>query len=156
MRLLHYIPNRESFFLCLFPLNPLAFHPQNLYYHDMKKDIDIEKLKKEIVERLKPLNPDKIILFGSYAHGNPDEDSDIDLYVVTNDDFIPMNWREKSDITLKISKRLRCLRKKHAIDLIVHTRKMSEKFTQYNSSFANEILTKGKILYEKEHSRRLA
>ncbi len=47
--------------------------------------IDIEKIKAEIVERLKPLNPEKIILFGSYAYGNPTEDSDIDLYVIKKD-----------------------------------------------------------------------
>ncbi|WNZ00204.1 nucleotidyltransferase domain-containing protein [Sulfurospirillum sp. 'SP'] len=44
--------------------------------------VDIEKLKHEIVERLKPLDPDKIILFGSYAYGTPTEDSDIDLCIV--------------------------------------------------------------------------
>jgi predicted nucleotidyltransferase len=44
--------------------------------------IDIEKLKPLIVERLKPLNPDKIILFGSYAHGTPNEDSDIDIFLL--------------------------------------------------------------------------
>ena len=44
--------------------------------------IDIEKLKHEIVERLKPLDPDKIILFGSYAYGTPTEDSDIDLCII--------------------------------------------------------------------------
>jgi len=42
--------------------------------------IDIEELKPRIVENLKPLNPDKIILFESYAYGEPDEDSDIDLF----------------------------------------------------------------------------
>jgi len=47
-----------------------------------KEKIDIEKLKEEIVERLKPLNPDKIILFGSYAYGTPNEDSDIDLFLL--------------------------------------------------------------------------
>jgi len=51
----------------------------------MKKDIDIEKLKEEIVERLKPLNPDKIILFGSYAYGTPDDESDIDLFLLKDD-----------------------------------------------------------------------
>ena len=35
--------------------------------------IDKEKIKKKIIERLKPLNPDKIILFGSYAYGTPNE-----------------------------------------------------------------------------------
>lgn len=39
--------------------------------------IDIEKLKPQIIEALMPLKPDKIILFGSYAYGTPNEDSDI-------------------------------------------------------------------------------
>ena len=47
--------------------------------------IDIEKITPEIIERLKPLNPDKIILFGSYAYGTPNEDSDIDLFLLKND-----------------------------------------------------------------------
>ncbi len=44
--------------------------------------IDIEVVKDEIVERLKSLNPEKIILFGSYAYGKPTEDSDIDLCII--------------------------------------------------------------------------
>ena len=46
---------------------------------------DIEKLKPLIIERLKPLNPDKIILFGSYAYGKPNKDSDIDLFLLKDD-----------------------------------------------------------------------
>ena len=45
--------------------------------------VNIEELKHEIVERLQPLNLDKVILFGSYSYGTPDEDSNIDLYIVT-------------------------------------------------------------------------
>jgi len=108
--------------------------------------INIEKLKPLIVERLKPLNPDKIILFGSYAYGIPTEHSDIDLYIVTNDDFIPQNWEEKSKITRIFSKSLRDLRRKFAIDLIVHTKKMNEKFIELESSFSKEILQKGKVI----------
>ena len=44
--------------------------------------INIEVIKDEIVERLRPLNPEKIILFGSYAYGKPTEDSDIDLCII--------------------------------------------------------------------------
>ena len=58
--------------------------------------INLEELKILIVERLKPLNPDNVILFGSYDNGTANEDSDIDLYVVTNDDFMPQNFREKN------------------------------------------------------------
>ena len=112
----------------------------------MKKDIDIEKLKEEIVERLKPLNPDKIILFGSYAYGTPDEDSDIDLYVVTNDDFIPKDFREKINIKLNVAKALDHIRDSYSLDLIVHTKKMNEKFLKSDSSLTHEIFNKGKVL----------
>ena len=44
--------------------------------------INIEELKPLIIERLKPPNPDKITLFGSYAYGTPTEDSDIDLFLL--------------------------------------------------------------------------
>jgi len=65
--------------------------------------LDTENMKYEIIQKLKPLNPDMVILFGSYAYGNPKEDSDIDLYIVTNDDFMPQTWKEKSEIYLKVS-----------------------------------------------------
>jgi len=39
--------------------------------------VKFEKIKPEIMQRLQPLNPDKVILFGSYAHGTPGEESDI-------------------------------------------------------------------------------
>ena len=47
--------------------------------------VDIEKIKDEIVQALKPLNPNKIILFGSYAYGKPNEDSDIDIFILKDD-----------------------------------------------------------------------
>ncbi|MEA2072082.1 MAG: nucleotidyltransferase domain-containing protein [Campylobacterota bacterium] len=108
--------------------------------------IDIEKIKLEIVEALMPLNPQKIILFGSFAYGTPNEESDIDLYVVTNDDLMPTTWEEKSQITRKFSRKLRGLRNNVAIDLIVHTKKMNEKFLELGSSFSQEIIQKGKVL----------
>jgi predicted nucleotidyltransferase len=115
--------------------------------------IDIEKLKQEIVERLKPLNPEKIILFGSYAYGTPNEDSDVDLYIVTSDDFLPQSWREKADIYLKFSNKLRDLQKSVPIDLIVHTKKMYEKFIEMDSMFSRKVLQSGKKSYEKFFKR---
>jgi hypothetical protein len=58
--------------------------------------LNLEAIKKEIVEQLKPLDPEKVILFGSYAYGQPTEESDIDLYIVTKDDFIPQLSRKTS------------------------------------------------------------
>jgi len=109
--------------------------------------INIERIKDEIVQRLEPLKPEKIILFGSYAYGNPNKDSDIDLYIVTNDDFIPNSWREKMQIKLKFSKALRDIKQRYDIDLITHTKKMHKKFIDLDSMFSREILTKGQIIY---------
>lgn len=109
--------------------------------------IEIETFEHEIVERLKPLNPYKIILFGSYASGTPNEESDIDLYIVTQDEFIPQNWREKSRIYLQFSQKLRDLQKKIPIDLIVHTKGMYKKFIDLNSSFYRDSILKGRQIW---------
>ena len=55
----------------------------------------IDKFKLE-VERL-GVKSEKLILYGSYARGNPKEESDIDL-VVISDDFRNMNIRERLEL----------------------------------------------------------
>ncbi len=109
--------------------------------------IDIDELKQAILERLRPLDPERVILFGSYARGNPTEDSDVDLYVVTKDDFVPASYREKRDLVRRVSRAILDLRMQVSIDLIVHTRKMSEMFFRQGGSFAQEIQEKGVIWY---------
>ncbi len=114
----------------------------------MNKDVNNQNsvLLKEIIKRLKPLKPDKIILFGSYAYGKPNKNSDIDLYIVTNDDFMPQNWREKSCIYRKFVDRLDDLQTTIPIDLIVHTKKMYDKFIEMDSMFSRKIINNGKVL----------
>ena len=104
-----------------------------------------------IIERLKQTQPEKIILFGSYAYGEPSEDSDLDILVVTGDDLIPSSFAEKSQIYLRISHAISDIKKEFPVDLIVHTKPMHQKFIKYNSLFARELLTKGKVLYEKNN-----
>ena len=58
--------------------------------------MDIELLKAKIVESLKPLQAEKIILFGSYANGNPTEESDLDICVVEKE--YENKWKEKQKI----------------------------------------------------------
>ncbi len=109
----------------------------------------IEQLQEIIGE----LNPYLILLFGSYAYGTPDEDSDIDILVVTQDDFIPQTFAEKSKIYQKISRAISSVNEEIAIDLIVNTLPMYKKFIEIDSSFAHEITTKGKIIYESNNTR---
>jgi predicted nucleotidyltransferase len=94
------------------------------------------------------LDVSKVILFGSYARGTQSKDSDIDLLVVTNDDFIFDSFAQKMKTKIKISQALDSLRKHADIDLIVHTKPMYEKFLQLNSVFKKEVLSSGIIIYE--------
>ncbi len=69
--------------------------------------VNLDRLKDEIVEKLKPIKPEKIILFGSYAYGKPNENSDIDLCIVEKD--YKNRWAEKRKIrnllkNIKLSK----------------------------------------------------
>ena len=108
--------------------------------------------KNEIIAQinfsLQHLNVNKVILFGSYAQGTQSEDSDIDLLVVTNDNFIFDSFAQKMEIKLKIANALNFLRSYADIDLIVHTKPMYERFIQLNSGFKKEILSTGAIIYE--------
>ena len=105
-----------------------------------------DNIKKIIINSLKPLDLKKVILFGSYAYGNPTKDSDIDLLIVTNDDFIPQNFAEKMSLKLKIANEIDSIREEIPVDLLVYTKPMFEKFVELNSMFAREILSKGKNL----------
>ena len=108
--------------------------------------LDIEKVKLDIVKKLKPLNPYQVVLFGSYAYGTPTKDSDIDLYVVTNDEFMPQTWREKSEVQKKVSRAIRDIMKKYPTDLITHTKAMHKKFIEMDSMFSRKILNEGVVI----------
>lgn len=105
--------------------------------------INIEEVKTELIEQLKPLDLDKVILFGSFANGTPTEDSDIDLYIVTKDDYIPQSFKEKIQLKLKVSEALDGICKKYPTDLITHTKPMHNKFIELDSMFSRKILKEG-------------
>ncbi len=66
----------------------------------MAGDTKVRRTIDKIVERItKEYKPKKIILFGSYAHGEPTEDSDIDILIVTQK-------RLSSEETYKIRREL--------------------------------------------------
>jgi uncharacterized protein len=111
-----------------------------------------DDIKGQIVERLnEKLSIHKVILFGSFSSGKPNKDSDIDLLVVVEDDFLPRNYQESMELYLKVSSVLRDVKKNIPIDLIVHTKPMHERFLQLGSMFSKEILKRGEILYERSH-----
>jgi predicted nucleotidyltransferase len=110
-------------------------------------NIYIQQLK----EKLKELNPYRVFLFGSYAYGTPHIDSDIDLLVVTNDEFIPQTFQEKTNLYISVSEHILNISKQVPVDLIVYTLPMYKQFVETGSSFSKEILSKGIVIYETRH-----
>ncbi len=96
----------------------------------------IRRYARAIAERFQP---DKIILFGSYAYGTPHEDSDVDLLVVKP------TWNQISQAV-----QIRwALSPPFPMDLIVRTPKEMKWRLEEGESFLTEIVSKGKVLYEK-------
>lgn len=106
----------------------------------------------DIAEKLKKADPEKIILFGSYAYGLPNENSDIDILLVTKDNYIPKSYSEKSKLVIEITNLIKKEKSEVPIDLIIHTIPMHQRFIDLNSGFAREIKEKGKILYERDNT----
>lgn len=100
-----------------------------------------EKLK-EITDRIvKDFQPQKVVLFGSYAWGEPTINSDIDLLVIKETN------RSTRDIAKEIDGSI--FPRPFPIDLIVNTPQQVEKRVEIGDFFITNILNKGKVLYAK-------
>jgi len=109
---------------------------------------NVDTLIISITETLKDKGVEKIILFGSYAYGKPTEDSDLDIIVVTTDNYMPITNREKMELHHKYNLLIKNFRRVIPIHLLVYTRVMYQKLLESGSLFTKEINQKGKILYE--------
>ena len=98
-----------------------------------------QSLEATIVEKLMPINPLRIILFGSYAYGNPNGDSDLDICVVKKE--VISKSKEKNEIRERLKELL------IAKDILVSRIEEYEFYkTQYGSVFM-DIENKGKLLW---------
>ena len=100
-------------------------------------------LRNEIVARLTAKKPLKVILFGSRAQGELDEGSDVDLLAALNKEGIPSIFKEKTDNFLEVSRLLRDLNKRIAMDLVVMTCTQWKKFVDMDSGFSREVQENG-------------
>ena len=104
--------------------------------------MQIETYLKEAVDRIiKRFNPEKIILFGSYAYGKPTMDSDIDLMIVMDTDEKP---HKRAVLIRKALKDIGIPK-----DIIVKTPQEFERFKDIVGTVIYPAAHKGKLLYEK-------
>jgi len=85
-------------------------------------------------------NPEKIILFGSFANGKIKEWSDVDLVIIKN---IKKPFLERSKEVLLL------LQPKVGVDILVYTPNEFKRLSETKLFFKEEILKKGKVIYER-------
>ncbi|RKY60695.1 MAG: nucleotidyltransferase domain-containing protein [Candidatus Latescibacterota bacterium] len=101
-------------------------------------------LERELQRILKILmeeeSPQKVILFGSLAEGKVEEWSDIDLVVIQE---------TEAPFLERIKRLLLRIRPRVGIDLLVYTPEEFEGLCKTRPFFLEEVLKKGKVLYER-------
>ncbi len=98
----------------------------------------IDSVALRIVRRFQP---EKIILFGSYAYGHPTLDSDVDLLVIMDTSLRPREQR------LQISRAL----SPHPfpMDIVVRTPQDLSARLAGGDDFLRQIMRRGKVLYDR-------
>ena len=100
----------------------------------------IEALGRRIGEEFRP---QRVVLFGSCAYGQPTPHSDVDLLVIT--EFEGRSVDKSVEIRMKV-------RPPFPVDLIVRTPEKVRERLAMGDDFMKEILTEGRILYEADRA----
>lgn len=88
----------------------------------------------------KEYDPERVILFGSYAYGSPSEDSDVDLLVILQ--FSGNSFRKSLEILNKMNP-------KFSVDLIARRPEDTARRYEQGDPLIREALDKGSVLYER-------
>lgn len=106
-----------------------------------------EKMICQLTDKIiEVINPEKIIIFGSYGTGTQTEKSDLDILVVVKEDKEPRYKRAR-----KIRKKIWGLITIPK-DILVYTEKEIKEWENVPFSFVSNVLSQGKIIYDKKAS----
>jgi predicted nucleotidyltransferase len=94
----------------------------------------------ELISRIvTKFQPQRIILFGSYAYGKPRPESDVDLLVVMD------TQKREMQQALEIRQHVKPM---FGVDILVYTPSRIEQRLKLGDSFLKEITERGVVLYE--------
>jgi|SRR5918911_706778 predicted nucleotidyltransferase len=101
-------------------------------------------LIQNLSERIaREFQPERIVLFGSYADGSPTADSDVDLLVVMP--FKGKAMRKALEILSRVNPQF-------PVDLLVRTPEQVRERINNNDWFMREVFERGRVLYEANHA----
>ena len=104
---------------------------------------EIQKVAQRIAEEFRP---ERVILFGSYAYGTPNADSDVDILVVMPHEG--KTFHKAAEIQTRI-------RPSFPMDILVRAPDVLEQRIALGDFFLREIVQKGKILYRAEAPNKI-
>jgi uncharacterized protein len=105
------------------------------------KKISAKHIQAIIEQITSAYDPEKIILFGSYAYGKPNAWSDLDLLVIMN--------APKGEVETALAMRKMLPPYPFSIDILVRSAKTIEKRKALGDGFLQEITQQGKVVYER-------
>lgn len=109
-----------------------------------KTDEHIYEVISKLIERIKErYKSEKIILYGSYAYGVPDEDSDIDLLIIKETKERPIDRR------IAVRRLVSDIKRKIPFSSVVLTPDELSNRLELGDDFFLEITNRGKTLYER-------
>jgi len=110
--------------------------------------LSTEKITPELIDYVvkkivQGIQPEKIILFGSYARGDFNQESDLDLFIVKESEEPSRIMRRKVDALL--------WGRRFPVDIIVRNPEEVEwNFRAKNPFYLYHIFKDGKVVYEKK------
>jgi len=119
---------------------------------EMDERLATSKITPELIDYIvqkivNAIDPEKIILFGSYARGDTSRNSDLDLFIIKDGDHDSRTMRRKvADLLWG---------REFGVDLFIRkTEEVEWNFRAKNPFYIHHIFKYGKILYDKKKSRR--
>jgi len=93
-------------------------------------------------------DPDRIILYGSYAYGNPNEKSDLDLLVIKNGSEVTIDDETELAVAVFDARVQRKLKIRY--DVFLRTDEQARIIADRGGA-CKDALEKGRVVYEREY-----
>ena len=106
----------------------------------------IEEIKSKTERIFKNYNIEKAYLFGSYARGEANKDSDIDLYFIYDDTVNFNNVKNIINTRMKLDNKIEIFK---GIDILTCNLSKFNEISKYNFYIEYNVAKEGVVLYER-------
>ena len=108
---------------------------------EVKADVTLDDIKAIAAQIAARFHPQKVILFGSHAYGEPTPDSDVDLLVIMETEGNPLHTAARISAAVDHP---------FALDILVETPTYFAEALAEQDIFETQVVNKGTVLYEEK------